>query len=422
MRHTVRLAAIGAAVVVTAAAVVSHSTGAVPAYDLAVSLASWSKVSDGEADVSISWLVQNRGQQPTPGTYLLLGFGSGGPSLALPPGPPEAKGCSAMYIGEVYCFVPELGAGATTLITSRLRLTDRSSFGVAAFIAPPGGPSATDANPVDNDAVLSVGGGEPGPRPAFGPTTGTPLVAVASAVTFTTLPGRCRAFPKPEQLWRMWRLAANRFEVTIVGADGSTALRWDAFEGMPVGTWAFRAVATNAGATTEVAVTVVVKDDERPRILPAPQLPPLLLDATSPRGARFTLPPLRATDNCPGARLTTDPPSGSTVPSGTTRVAVTATDTSGNRAVSTVRVVVRGLIVQLAELRPLLAAIPSAGTDLARRAGAIRRLVSGPSTAACEALADLTVRVGKLEPGALGAADRATLTRRLKGLKRVLSC
>jgi hypothetical protein len=107
-----------------------------------------------------------------------------------------------------------------------------------------------------------------------------------------------------------------------------------------VGPDSFTFRARDCGLDSNVAtVTIGVADATPPNLTcPADQV----VAATGPDGAAVTYPPATATDDITAnPTVTYSPPSGSTLPRGTTTVTVTATDAAGNQATCTFQVTVQ---------------------------------------------------------------------------------
>jgi hypothetical protein len=142
----------------------------------------------------------------------------------------------------------------------------------------------------------------------------------------------------------------------LPSAGGCVAIqRLDAAgQPLPAGDPSVPATVRFTGATghfSTFAVVLVTPIDSTP---PALNLPaPIVVDAISPGGASVTY-AVTATDGQGGpVTIACVPPSGSMFPAGTTQVACTATDASGNQSTGGFSVTVRGaadLIVDLIEL------------------------------------------------------------------------
>jgi len=107
----------------------------------------------------------------------------------------------------------------------------------------------------------------------------------------------------------------------------------------PVGTTTVVVTAINSVGSATATFNVKVNDTEKPKITAPANL---TVDLTSPTGATVTYPAFTATDNCPGVKVTSSPPSGSKFPVGNTTVTGTATDASGNLATASFVVHVNG--------------------------------------------------------------------------------
>lgn len=119
---------------------------------------------------------------------------------------------------------------------------------------------------------------------------------------------------------------------------GVVTFNWPCDSPFPVGTTTVTAT-TLGGATTAFKVTV--RDVEAPTIKTAPDIAivaPLMCPVSARAVADYD--PPEAADNCPGVKVACVPPSGSTLPEGTTTVACVATDASGNTASSSFQIVV----------------------------------------------------------------------------------
>ena len=106
-----------------------------------------------------------------------------------------------------------------------------------------------------------------------------------------------------------------------------------------VGTTQVTCTATDAALNTaQCSFTVTIVDAEAP----VAQCPPdITQDAAAGMCSAVVTWEARVTDNCPGATITCDPPSGSTFPVGTALVACTATDAAGNMTECSFGVTVR---------------------------------------------------------------------------------
>ncbi|MFP2911941.1 HYR domain-containing protein [Pyxidicoccus sp. 3LFB2] len=107
-----------------------------------------------------------------------------------------------------------------------------------------------------------------------------------------------------------------------------------------VGPDSFTFRARDCGLDSNVAtVTLNVVDSTPPSLTcPANQV----VEATGPSGAQVTYPPATVTDDVTASpTVTYSPPSGSTLPLGTTTVTVTAEDAAGNQATCTFQVTVQ---------------------------------------------------------------------------------
>ncbi len=90
---------------------------------------------------------------------------------------------------------------------------------------------------------------------------------------------------------------------------------------------------TNSGGGGNCAFTVTVNDTQRPSITcPANIATATAQNTCTATSAVVKYPKPTFSDNCPGATVACVPPSGATMPVGTTTVTCTATDTTGNTA------------------------------------------------------------------------------------------
>jgi hypothetical protein len=166
---------------------------------------------------------------------------------------------------------------------------------------------------------------------------GRPQVTTPSSVSAEAGPGVCSA------------AVAN--PVTVSGTPAPTVTyngtsQWPA--SFPVGTTSVAVRAENPGGSATVTVLVVVADTQVPTLGAVTNRE---VDATSPAGAVVTYPAPTFSDNCPGARSTATPASGSTFPIGITTVTVTATDSAMLTSTRTFTIRVRGASEQLDALR-----------------------------------------------------------------------
>src|SRR6185295_7733214 len=115
--------------------------------------------------------------------------------------------------------------------------------------------------------------------------------------------------------------------ITFSPASGST---------FPVGTTTVTATATNSCGSTNCTFTVTVNDTEKPSLTVPADITVSNDPGVCGAAVSFTV---TATDNCPGVTVS-GPASGTFFPTGTTTVAVTATDGSGNATTKTFTVTV----------------------------------------------------------------------------------
>lgn len=130
----------------------------------------------------------------------------------------------------------------------------------------------------------------------------------------------------------------------LSGHCGAVTFNPPSGSSLPVGVTTVTAT-TPAGATTSFKVTV--RDAEVPTIATAPDVAivaPLTCPVSTSTVATYDLP--EAADNCPGVRVACVPPSGSTLPAGTTTVVCTATDAAGNTASSSFKIAVYSACLQ----------------------------------------------------------------------------
>jgi hypothetical protein len=177
-----------------------------------------------------------------------------------------------------------------------------------------------------------------------------------------------------------------------------------------------------AGNTGERSFHVTVVADATPPVLTVPAK--LVVDATSPAGARVTF-AATATDAVDGAvPVTCDPASGSTFAIGDTTVRCTATDAAGNVAAKSFAVHVQGAPEQLADLLETIAQKRlGPGFSLPAKVRAIVQAVAGRHPKlACPLLAaldhELRAQAGKKVP----AADAAELRAAVARLEAVVGC
>ena len=97
-------------------------------------------------------------------------------------------------------------------------------------------------------------------------------------------------------------------------------------------------VSDDQGASSQCTATVTVRDNTPPTIT----CPVNVVTTTAPGqcSAVVNYAAPTTSDNCPGATVSCNPPSGSTFPKGTTTAACTATDASGNTAICSFTVTV----------------------------------------------------------------------------------
>ncbi len=97
----------------------------------------------------------------------------------------------------------------------------------------------------------------------------------------------------------------------------------------PVGTTTVTCTASTTGASCTFTVTV---NDTQPPTITCPANITAVTSICAGSSQVVTYPPPTASDNCPGVTVACVPPSGSTIPIGTSTVTCTATDASGNTA------------------------------------------------------------------------------------------
>lgn len=408
----------------------SKATAEATAPDLAVVLQSWAFVSIGEANVEAVWRVENHGVATDLSALATFAFSTGGLTF-VQPGPGDPPGCPDTFNGGHGCPVPPLAAGASWLITTRVHAANTSFFGLAMHIHVPGAPTVIDAHSVDNDAQLVVqpppagsggSGGTPGatPRPPSLPV----VELLLPHATFDTAPGRCRAVPALDQMLRL--VNAGSSERTVTFPNGTSSNTWSPDQGLPVGVTSMAVTAfsiDNPPLPTTVRFTITVVDNQRPRIVPARGWKTLVVDATSPVGAKVRYPVLRTVDNCAGVRVTGRPTSGATFPIGTRRVTLTATDSSANAATHAFDVHVRGAGEQFDDIRSAIGSLPGKGLHLTAEAARIRRLLRNrnPGAQACESLASLTTTIHSLSSKPT-PRRRAAIISRLAQIRKVAGC
>lgn len=411
---------------------IGHSkvTAEATAPDLAVVLQSWAFVSIGEANVEAVWRVENHGVATDLSTRADFAFSTGGLTF-VQPGPGDPPGCPDTFHGGHGCPVPPLAAGASWLITTRVHAADTSFFGLAMHIHVPGAPTVIDAHSVDNDAQLVVqpppagsggSGGTPGatPRPPSLPV----VELLLPHATFDTAPGKCRAVPALDQVLKL--VYAGSSERTVTFPNGTSSNTWFPDQGLPVGVTSMAVTAfsiDNPPLPTTVTFTITIVDNQRPRIVPPRGWKTLVVDATSPAGAKVRYPVIRTVDNCAGVQVTGRPTSGATFPIGTKRVTLTATDISGNAATYTFDVTVRGAGEQFDDIRNAIGSLRGKGLHLAADATRIRRLLRDrhPGARACESLESLTTTIHSLSSKPT-TRRRAAIVSRLAQVRSVVGC
>ena len=158
-------------------------------------------------------------------------------------------------------------------------------------------------------------------------TVGPPTIQCPGDIIATTDPGQCSA------VVTFTATAGNdRPGVTIVCSPASGS----AFS---KGTTTVHCTATDAaGNTASCSFTVTVTDAESP-VITCPENIELSNDPGTCARPNVTF-KAKATDNCPGVTIAFSIASGSTFPTGTTPVTVTATDASGNQTTCTFTVTV----------------------------------------------------------------------------------
>ncbi len=168
-----------------------------------------------------------------------------------------------------------------------------------------------------------------------------------------------------------WKVGT--FAATATDAVGPVTLSYSKSVGqvLPFGTTSVTVTATDAyGNHSSATFTVLVQDTTAPVLAP---LPNLVLEATSPAGAKGTFAPT-ATDAVGPVTITTSLPSGTIFPIGTTMVTVTATDGHGNSSTTSFTVTVQDttpplinaplyLVVEATSLAGAVVTYPSFATD-----------------------------------------------------------
>jgi len=311
--------------------------------DFGVVLQSWRFADSGCANVEAVWRIDNHGPATDASGQAVFSLNSPGltfqtaPDTCVGPGP----------TGPFFFFsVPPLAQGASHTVTTRIHTNDTGFFAIQMHVRVPGEPTVRDANSADNDALLGVHpplSAPPAstPAPAFTPPPPT-ITLLKTVATVQTRPGSCRATP-PEavEIFKFGGLYTGaKMAVTYPG--GTVIDFWPYDGGFPVGRSrvALSVWFVDPAKPVEAAFDVVATDVQPPKLVPRRQTH-LTVDATGSRGARVTFKSPGTIDNCKGVVVTAKPHSGSLFPIGTTKVVFTATDVSGNKATSSIRVTVR---------------------------------------------------------------------------------
>lgn len=237
-----------------------------------------------------------------------------------------------------------------TTVTLNLKTTGAAGGPVNVTITNPDGQSRTGTG------ILTIGGGQPTITCPSTVTVNTPVNA-SSCGTNVTFSGSSAA------------TATGNPTPTISYAPASGSL-------FAVGTTAVTATATNSGGSASCSFNVVVADRTPPAInCPADINATAAANATS-AVVNFSV---TAGDACGSANVTSDPPSGSAFPLGTTTVTSTATDAAGNTATCSFTVTVSAatklyLVTPCRLIDTRQPAGPAGGPSL--NAGAVRNLTA----------------------------------------------
>ena len=174
------------------------------------------------------------------------------------------------------------------------------------------------------------------------------------------------------------------------------------------------------GLPAAVRILGRFSDDTTPPVLTTPGN--INVDATSPAGAPVTYLATATDDTDPSPTVTCDPPSGHIFPIGTTTVACTATDSSGNSASASFSVHVKGATEQLAELLTAVAGV-GPGTSLVDKVTRAQiYLVENSVPKACSTLTAFVNEVKALSGNAIPPREAATLIASAQRIKTVLGC
>jgi hypothetical protein len=206
-------------------------------------------------------------------------------------------------------------------------------------------------------------------------------------------------------------------DVTAVCAPASGTL-------FPVGQTIVTCYATNATkGSAPCTFTVTVQDTQLPVIVcPAP----IVAKATSPAGVAVSFAPT-ASDNCPGATVSSVPASGSVFAIGDTTVYCTATDASANQSSCSFNVHVKGAAEQTADL---LAAVNSLNLSKAGVKNALlfqlnstlASLQSNNLVAACGSLKSFIDLVEAQRNKTISSSDADALILAANQIRAVIGC
>jgi len=197
----------------------------------------------------------------------------------------------------------------------------------------------------------------------------------------------------------------------------------------PVGTTTITWTATDGSGNSTTATQTVTVIDNTPPVISCPAS--ITLEPTCPSGAIANYPVPVGTDNCAGATTsrTAGLASGSVFPIGTTTVAYTVTDHSGNSAscsftvtVKTAAQTVQDMMVAVQALQPPLSGTQVQGLN-AKLQAALDAINQGKTNVACNKLSDFISQVTAfLNNGTLTSAQGTPLITSANHVRNTIGC
>jgi hypothetical protein len=239
-----------------------------------------------------------------------------------------------------------------------------------------------------------------------------PTIQCPAPITVSNTPGQCSA--------------PVTFSAAVSGLcpDVTAVFSPPSGSTFPVGTTTVNAHAESASGppSPPCSFTVTVQDTEDPAITCPSSI---VIDAVNPQGVAVSF-SVTATDNCSVASVTSDPPSGSVFPIGTTTVNGDAADPSGNRASCSFTVHVKGAAEQTADL---IAAVNGLATKagiknalFVKLSAALSHIQSGNLAAACGELNAFINLAEAQRDKAISTSDADALIAAVTRIRAVISC